>query len=163
SQAFVWYSGDQEIGRWAGNNVFTFGTNTQASQQIILNAASGTTSYMRWQTAGSERWRVQFTRNETGSNAGMDMTWQRYDDTGALLDNAFYIRRSDAAATLYGTLAVQGGTFTLGLSTTTSPVNSITINAQTTGRNRRILWQTAGSARWAFGMVNNETGSGNVG
>lgn len=73
-----------------------FGINTSTAASVAVNGATGSNRPLKFQTAGSDRWRLgPSTTAESGSNVGADFVVARYSDTGTLLGTAFTVVRSN--------------------------------------------------------------------
>lgn len=65
------------------------------SSSLSLDRPAGQVAALQLRTSGSNRWKMQVNSGaEAGSNAGSDLQFNRYDDSGALLDTALQIQRS---------------------------------------------------------------------
>ena len=78
-------------------------TFTGAANPFLLNLDANTNVRRRlaYTTGGVDRWRLDVTDNETGSNAGSNFYLVGCDDTGALLNNWLYIERRTGEVSFY--------------------------------------------------------------
>lgn len=77
------------------NAALIIGDNGAGSSFMNITAATGQLGDIRFQTSNSLRWAVRKNSDsESGSNAGSNFVINRYDDSGALIDGAFMIRRN---------------------------------------------------------------------
>jgi hypothetical protein len=129
-------------GQTNANGALIVGTNTTTANSVINGPVSQRN--LIWQTAGLNRWVVQTNSTaEGGSNVGSDFTILNCNDAGTTVAQVFQITRSNG----YVTIGANGfGAMVLG------------INAAA-GTNRQILWESAGSTRWAL-YCDNVTESG---
>ena len=87
------------------------------SASLFLSALAGFSKYIRFQTAGVNRWLVGTnTTGEGGSNTGADFAITAYDDAGSSLGNAVTIARSTKDVTLGGAVTLSNGAKTVTLS-----------------------------------------------
>ena len=90
-----------------GNRTLTNGgftlTFTGAANPFLLNLDANTNVRRRlaYTTGGVDRWRLDVTDNETGSNAGSNFYLVGCDDTGALLNNWLFIERRTGEVSFY--------------------------------------------------------------
>jgi hypothetical protein len=120
-----------------GGQVSVVSATGNASLGLTRPAGSyGVTNYY---TGANQRWRSGVNNTaESGSNAGSDFFWERYNDAGASLAVALLLNRATGFAT-FGA----GGSFAGNLAVVNSGVNTA-INA-TTGTGAGVQANTAGS------------------
>ena len=83
---------------------------SSGSNRLSISSPSGSSKFVRFQTAGSSRWEIGSNNApETGSNNGSDFTINRYDDTGTYIDSPFSIERDIGLTTLKNLNAVAVG------------------------------------------------------
>lgn len=71
--------------------------------ELVINDANDNGTTVVFQRNGGDRWRYGgSTDAETGGNAGTDFRLRRYDDAGALIGNAFTIKRDNGHMLLNG-------------------------------------------------------------
>lgn len=90
--------------------------------QLILNSNAGQNRYLRFNTAGSQRW--QFGVNsaaESGSNAGSGFYINRFDDSGVVLGNTLTVDRASGDIALWGKVQTTGPFKPGSYTTTTLP------------------------------------------
>jgi hypothetical protein len=143
----------------AGN--VTIGGNSVSTPGCIINGAANTQRFVRFQTAGLNRWLFGVdTATESGSNAGSPLFIQAFTDAGTLIDKPLNITRAagglvsvsrptsitnttastsigTGALTIDGGLGVDGAGFFGGALTTTqfrlSALNTAPASATATG------------------------------
>jgi hypothetical protein len=142
--------------------------NSSGTVNLQTNGPAASNRLIRFQTAGLSRWAINANATaEGGSNAGSDLDFITYDDTGAALVNpAVRITRSNGAVTVFSALTCTGtlsstGTFSAFGSSAGVSV-SVWLNAAA-GNNRTHAFVTAGSTRWAVGANNSAESGSNVG
>ncbi|NTG48958.1 hypothetical protein G6M04_16395 [Agrobacterium rhizogenes] len=93
---------------WSG--IQTFGSGAGA-MNVVINSGAGASAAMVGQKAGSTRWTAILGNGtaETGSNAGTDLTINRYDDGGAFLGTALTIARATGVMSLGAPLPIASG------------------------------------------------------
>lgn len=90
--------------------------------QLILNSNAGQNRYVRFNTAGSQRW--QFGVNsaaESGSSAGSGFYINRFDDSGVVLGNTLTVDRASGDIALWGKVQTTGPFKPGSYTTTTLP------------------------------------------
>lgn len=71
-----------------------FGTNT-AGLNVTLNGSSNSVATIKWTVEGNkDRWQLQKTSGETGSDVGSDFSLFAFTDAGALIDNPLKVTRA---------------------------------------------------------------------
>lgn len=94
----------------SATNVVIGGSALAATPAMYLNAAAGQVKQFVFQSGGSIRWTIGSNNAaETGSNAGSDFAFARWDDAGNWLGNAIAITRATGAV-LIPNADVEGGT-----------------------------------------------------
>ncbi|MAN10931.1 MAG: hypothetical protein CMN63_00675 [Sphingobium sp.] len=101
---------------WAGSQTFLTTTNLSpasgAAISFINAPAAGQLAILGFRTGTIERWRIQKNAAaETGSAAGSDLAFVRYDDLGVSLGAAVTIARSTGAVSIPNAV-VTGGSIT---------------------------------------------------
>ncbi|WP_176884983.1 hypothetical protein [Dyadobacter soli] len=97
-----------------GDSIMSQSTgNIYVAGQLFSNTPVNTNVRgFNFQSGGANRWAVGKAGSETGSNAGSDYVWWRYNDAGAYLGEAFRMSRATGNATFSGTVTVSGGNST---------------------------------------------------
>ncbi len=99
----VLFTGDASISRTGANDA-----------KLILNSAAGQNRWIRFNTAGVQRWIVIADGGaESGSDAGSDFVIGRYNDAGAYQGGWLTVLRSSGQATVNGNFRIfkVGSTF----------------------------------------------------
>jgi hypothetical protein len=78
----------------------TVGFDAAASNIFALNGAVNSGRRLQWQTAGAPRWVITPANTEAGANAGADMRFDAYDDTGNFLFSPMILTRSTGLISL---------------------------------------------------------------
>ena len=138
------------ISRASGTATFTSVNSLSTGATVVLDGA-GSHRAIVGATNGLARWRLVLGHNlaESGANTGSDFYLQRYDDTGAVIDNPLMINRASGAWTINTLASGQGG-------------SSIWLNcAPGAGTTRSIAASTNGLLRWRLSLGNSpaETGA----
>lgn len=76
------------------------GTSLQAGDgtgvaRLVVDGSAIASRSLNFRTAASDRWQMRVTGSESGSNAGSDFTFARYDDSGVLIGTIFTVNRAD--------------------------------------------------------------------
>lgn len=127
------------------------GTNTSA-QQLWMNGPAGANRPVQFRTAGLARWQIAANAvAEGGANAGSDLDFTAYDDTGVALGNpVLRIARATGLATAFFGLSL-GSTLAPGGNTDLS--RGLALFASTYGFNvtsNRLNYVAAGTAAHTF-------------
>lgn len=92
-------------------NITATGSITAPATGFVLDDAAGTNRYIRWRTAGLDRWAaVAGAAVEGGSNTGSNWVLQRYNDAGAVIDNPISIARLSGIVTMPNSIATGNAT-----------------------------------------------------
>ena len=116
------------------------GGNGSTQARLIANSSAAQFSDVLFQTASLNRWAIEKSGAESGSNAGGDLYIYRYSDAGGYLGNPLTINRASGLVTANTSLAVTGtlsatGTLSGGTSGTgysfsgSAPAGSLTLDA----------------------------------
>ncbi|WP_133177751.1 hypothetical protein [Chitinophaga parva] len=139
-------------GRGTSQSIGTFQAAAGPPHWVLFNGSNANTAV---------RWSVSMKNTESTNDNGADFTIDRYDSTGAIIDNVFFAKRS---------------TGFIGMGTS-SPVQKLDVNGgvkanslvtygggtSTATYGHYYLGSAAGLGRWRLGIKGLETGSGNVG
>lgn len=89
-------------------------TSASGNASIELSRPSGAFGVVNFYTLGVQRWRAGVDSTaESGSNAGSDYGFTRYNDAGTLVDTPVKITRSTGLVTLLAGLTASGGNVTV--------------------------------------------------
>ncbi|MDR3571053.1 MAG: tail fiber domain-containing protein [Candidatus Pacebacteria bacterium] len=119
------WGGTQTFGTMTATGLATLqaGANigTNASAQILqINGPAASNRDLRFSTANTGRWQIMLNGTaESGSNAGSDLDFTSFSDTGTTLGTAFELTRATGAAKFFDGLTVAGPTGLTVNSTTT--------------------------------------------
>lgn len=81
--------------------------------EMILDADSGNGAQFIWKKGSLDRYRAGISAEaETGSNAGSNFRWSRYDDAGVFIEDNLVLNRADGGLFLNGRGDATGGWFT---------------------------------------------------
>ncbi|MBO9611039.1 MAG: hypothetical protein J7619_00005, partial [Dyadobacter sp.] len=117
---------------------------TVAGQFISDVAASGSGSRgFGYMANGLLRWTIGKFGLETGSNAGSDLVFYRFNDAGAFIAEALNINRATGNVTFAGTITASGGNSTQWNASVPS-TRTITINGTTFDLTANRSWTVAG-------------------
>lgn len=89
---------------WGASNTFAAANiNSSGTAAFYVGTVAGQNAFVGLRTGTSERWRFTKTNTtEGGSNAGSDLTINRYDDAGSLLGSVMRFTRSNGDIILGG-------------------------------------------------------------
>ncbi|WP_025726790.1 hypothetical protein [Heyndrickxia ginsengihumi] len=125
---------------------------TYDDAKVRLNALPDNNASLVLETNGKSRWRVVKTNStESGSNAGSDLTIQRWDDSGNYIGDVLLVTRSTGNMQIYTNLTIENGL---------SVANGL--YADIIHPSDSIRYETNGKSRWRILKSGSETGS-NVG
>lgn len=98
----------------AGGSPITIGANTFSANAMQINGVAGGNRWLQWQTAGSTRWQIGPSGAESGTNAGANLLFSPFSDTGTNLNLGITFVRATGGLTILGPLAANliasGGT-----------------------------------------------------
>jgi len=144
---------------FAGNPVkFSIPAGAAFANSPTLDAPAGTARGLFGSTNGSPRWRVVLGNGgpETGANAGSDFAISSYDDSGALLNNGFFINRANNLVNIVG---VGGGPWSNTAGAT--PGNcQLFLNKSSGAFAAQLATTSGGLLRWSMNMGNGTPESG---
>lgn len=85
------------------------GATGDITTEVSINAASGTTRAVFYATAAVSRWAAYVDSTaESGANAGSNYAVARFDDAGAVIDNAYTINRATGLFTITNAFRANG-------------------------------------------------------
>jgi hypothetical protein len=157
-----------------------------ANNSVVINGAAASQRALLAQTAGVNRWQMQFAdfTAETGANSGSNFVLTPCNDAGNLLPAALNINRANGAATFGGVLNISpvaaaaflnlnSGTSTANIQLSTGANAALSLNStgyvtvnlrKVAGADASIIGGTATQSRWllSLGDATPESG-GNAG
>lgn len=144
-----------------GSNVVV-GSNTLATTLVLsLNAADGQTKSIRYLSAGVNRWLLDSSGAESGSDVGSDFIITAFSDAGANLGTAFRINRAAGGAITLARPTTVTGNLTVGGNAVSNP--AILVNGAA-GTSRMVRFNSAGVLRWTiFGANSTSEGGSDAG
>lgn len=107
------------------------------------------TTHQRWQISKD-------TTAEGGSNAGSDLRFANFSDTGVALSTGITVLRASGRVGIGGNTA-PGQSLDVGLFSASAIAGAVRINRGTTGQFCSIILASAGAERWAFRLPNDAT------
>lgn len=112
------------------------GADTGTYAALQFNGANNTSKDFIFQTGGSSRFTIRVSGNETGSNAGANLNFIPFDDSGGGLSTILQLRRANGNigfnTTSYGTSATAVLSIGPGTAPTTSPADVVQLWQQDT-------------------------------
>jgi hypothetical protein len=119
---------------------------------LAIDEPAGTAISLIGQRSSSIRWTIQLgnAAAETGANVGSDLSINRFDDTGALVDTALLVNRATGIVTVTDGLAVgtAGPTITSGIGVPSSTQPKGSLYMRTGGAVGSTLYVSQGAGTW---------------
>jgi hypothetical protein len=149
-----------EFGIGIANPTTKFHIDGGASALIAnLDANVSVAKSLSFRSDNSNRFNIEVSGTESGSNAGANFFIRRYSDAGALIDTPLTITRSTGVATFATSIVIGSGASNQSLNIFGTSGVGLEINETTTGTSKRLsLTQTSTSVIYnaTFGSGTNE-------